>query len=224
MIVDVIRDAVSGFSGFRSKKARSQAISELLCIYFVMVDVAKEGRDLLEAVGSNPRVTIAHAPDVERAPLRLEWHGVIRRQASRLSALGEQLLAQDSLAVFDPQLKARLEKIVSSKFKRVRTLARTGAGLVLYAMFFGDPEDEESMRGLILSMYPGKTRVTIDLKAADRELRELSAALEEFRSVCTKLATNDEIFAISKKARRMTQLPGPSRRGVKSPPARSHRG
>ena len=74
---------------------------------------------------------------------------------------------------------------------------------------FGDPKDREWSRDVILSMYPSKTRATIDLKAAHRELREFSAALEEFRLVCTKLATNDEIFAISKKARRLTSIQAP---------------
>lgn len=71
---------------------------------------------------------------------------------------------------------------------------------------FGDPKDQKWGRDVILSLYPGKTRFTIDSKAARRELSELSAALDEFRAVCTKLATNDEIFAISKKARRLAKV------------------
>lgn len=208
MLVDVIRDAVSGLAGFRSKKARAQTILELLCIYFVLVDVATEGRALLEAVDSNPRMTIARAPDPDRAALLSEWHDLICRQASRLSMLSERLFGQDALAVFDPQMKARLESIVGSKFKRVTSLHGIGAGLVL-SLMSGDPKDQELNRDLILSMYPRKSRVTIDLKAARRELSELSAALDVFRTVCTKLATNDEIFAISKKARRLTEYQGP---------------
>lgn len=103
-LVELIRDAVSGFAGFRSKKSRSQAISELLCIYFVLDDIATEGRALLEAVGNNPRMTIDHAPDMDQAALLSEWHDIICRQASRLSTLVGRLLGQDALAVFDPQL------------------------------------------------------------------------------------------------------------------------
>jgi hypothetical protein len=204
MLVDVIRDAVSGFAGFRSKKARMQTILELLCIYFLLLDVATEGRALWEAVGSNPKMTIAHAPDADRAALLSAWHEVLRRQVSRLSMLSERLFGQDALAVFNPRLKVRLESIVRSKFKRVNSLHGIGAGLVL-SLIAGDPKDQELSRDLILSMYPRRSRVTIDLKAAHRELDELSGALEVFRTVCMKLSTNDEVLAISKKARRLTK-------------------
>jgi hypothetical protein len=151
MVVGLIRDAFSGFAGFRSKKVRAQAILELLCIYFVLVDVVTEGRTLLEAVGTNPRTTIAHAPDVDRAALLSEWHGMVCRQATRLYTLSGRLLGQDALAVFGPELKARLESVVSSKFKRVKTLHGIGAGLVMYRMF-GDAKDQEWNRNVILSI------------------------------------------------------------------------
>jgi hypothetical protein len=44
------------------------------------------------------------------------------------------------------------------------------------------------------------------LKTARWELVALSDALEDFRVICTKLATSEEIVALSKKARRLTRL------------------
>jgi hypothetical protein len=206
MIVDLIRDAVSGFKDFRSKKARSDAIYELFCIYFVLLDVETEGREFLQAVGRNPRITLEQATQEARASILSEWSNVLRRQGSRLYSLSGRILGQDALAVFDPRLKTRLETIVSSKLKRVRTLHGTGAALVMYLMF-ADPRDQNWGCDVILSMYPSETRATIDLEAARRELEALSKALEKFRSICVKLATPDEIILVSRKARRVTKFP-----------------
>lgn len=204
-LVDVIREAVSGFKTFRSNRARTHAIFELLCMYYVLTDVVTEGRALLKAVGSDPRATIMRESKVRRTAILAEWDAAVRRQATRLYSLAGRLLGQDALAIFDPQLKTRLESIVGSKFERTRTLEGIGAGLVMYSTF-GNLGGSESRRDVILSMYPARTRVTIDVKGADRELKKLSLALEEFRQVCTRLATNDEIFALSKKARGQTMF------------------
>lgn len=200
-LVDVIKDAASTFSGFRSKTLCSRALLDLFCTYFILLDVVTEGRNLLAAVGNNPRITIRDVPEGDRPGVLLGWHNALSRQATRLYALSGRLLGQDALAVIDPNLKARLESVVSSKFKRVRTLEGVGAGLVTYSMF-ADPKDEQWNREAIISMYPSKSGATINVKAAHRQLDELSAALERFRSVCTHLATSDEILAISKRARR----------------------
>ncbi len=101
-LVEVIREAVSGFAGFRSRKARSEAVLDLLCIYFVLLDVATEGRALLKSAGDSPRMTIARAAEVERADILSEWHHALCRQASRLYLLSGRLLGQDALAVAAP--------------------------------------------------------------------------------------------------------------------------
>jgi hypothetical protein len=178
-IVDVIRDTVSAFERFHSKRARTKDILELLCIYFVLLDVVTEGRDLLKEVGNNPKSTIENIPYDGRTAVLSDWDGAICRQGSRLYMLAGRLLGQDALAVFDPKLKNRLEKIIGSKFQRVRTLDGIGAGLVIHSMF-GDPNDQEASRALILSMYPTKNRATIDLRFAYLELNQLAVALEEF--------------------------------------------
>jgi hypothetical protein len=206
-LIDVIQEAVSGFKTFRSNKARTTAIFELLCIYYVLSDVVTEGRTLLAAVGSDPKVAIMRESEARRTITLAGWDAIIGRQASRLYGLGGRLLGQDALAILDPKLKTRLESIVGSKFERTRTLGGIGACLVMYSTF-GDLGDADSRRDVILAMYPTRTRAAIDVKAADRELKDLSQALEEFRKVCTKLATDDEIFALSKTARDQTILKG----------------
>jgi hypothetical protein len=205
-IVDAIRKAVTNYSEAHSKSVRKEDILELLCIYFVLVDASAEGQYLLDSVGEDPRLTLIRTPGADRPALVSEWYNIVCRQAQRLSKLGGRLLGQDSLAVFDPKLKSRLESIVGSKFQKVSSLASIGAGL-FYFLWLGDPKDEQMTRDLILSMYPCRRRVSIDLETARLELVTLSDALEDFRVICTKLATNEEIVTISKKARRLTRLP-----------------
>ena len=204
-LIEIICDAVSGLGSFRSKKARSEAILELLRLYFVLADVVKDGRSLLNAVGKNPRKTLAQVPATEVSALLGEWDKLIRRQASRLDNLSGRLLGQDVLSVIDPRLKSKLEKLVGSKFKLTRSLHGIGAGLVIYSMF-GGGRDQDWQRNVVLSMYPCRTRVTIDLVAANQELNQLQEALNAFRTVCLRLASEEEILLLSKKARKQTQF------------------
>lgn len=204
-IVEIIRDVVSGVGGFRSKKTRSEAILELLRLYFMLADVVEDGRSLLNAVGQNPRKTLAQVQATKASTLLGEWDRLIRRQALRLDNLGGRLLGQDVLSVVDPSLKKKLEKLVGSKFKRARSLHGIGAALVIYLMF-GGVRDPEWQRNVVLSMYPSRTRVTIDVVAANEELNQLQDALNEFRTVCLRLATKEEILLLSKKARKQTQF------------------
>lgn len=57
-IVELIRDSVGGLNNLRTKRARSEAVVELLRIYFSLCDVVKDARILLDAVGEDPRATL----------------------------------------------------------------------------------------------------------------------------------------------------------------------
>ena len=205
-LVDIIRAALGGIGRVRSKKARSEAIIELLCVYFVLSDVVEDGRCLLDAVGPNPRQTKKQIPKAHVGERLTEWDRLIRRQATRLYNLSGRLLGQDALSVIDPSLKTKLLALVGSKFRRTRSLEGIGAALVVYSMLNGG-EEEEWQRNIVLSMYPRRTRVTIDLEAANKELNQLQEALGEFRTVCLQWASQDEVLLLSKKARTRTQLP-----------------
>lgn len=161
-LVDIIRAALGGLSRVRGTKARSEAIVELLCVYFVLSDVVEDGRRLLDAVGPNPRETRRQIPKAHAAERLKEWDRLIRRQASRLYNLSGRLLGQDPLSVIDPSLKTKLLDLVGSKFKRARSLEGIGAALVVYSMVNGG-EEEKWQRTVVLSRYPRRTRVTIDL-------------------------------------------------------------
>jgi hypothetical protein len=205
-LVDVVRDSASGLGSIRGKRARSNAILELLRIYFALSDVVVDGRTLLQAVGEDPRKTLAKVPRPDRPRTVIEWDNFINRQATRLYNLSGRLLGQDALAVLDPGLKERLQELIGSKFARVETLEGIGAGLVIYSMFFSGKDDWKMRRNIIVSMYPARTTATIDVASAKRELKKLEVALEEYRTVCLKLCSEDEILRLSKKAREQTLL------------------
>lgn len=205
-LLDIIRAALGGLSGVRRKKARSDAIVELLCVYFLLSDVVEDGRRLLDAVGEDPRKTKGQIPKAHVAEQLKEWDRLIRRQASRLYKLSGRLLGQDALSIIDPTLKTKLQELTGSKFERARSLESVGAALVVYSMLNGGQE-EQWQRNIVLSMYPTRTRVTIDLVAADKELNQLQEALGEFRAVCLEWASRDEVLLLSKRARKRTLLP-----------------
>jgi|KBSSwiStaDraftv2_1062776.scaffolds.fasta_scaffold17156_8 hypothetical protein len=64
----------------------------------------------------------------------------------------------------------------------------------------------EHRRNVILSMYPIRTRTTIDLPAAAKELDQLQKTLEAFRALCLRLASDEDVLLLSRKARKRTQI------------------
>lgn len=203
-LVEVVRDSAGSLASIRGKRARSEAILELLRVYFVLSDVVSDGRMLLKAVGQDPRRTLVKVPVSGRPRTVIEWDRLIRRQSTRLYNLSGRLLGQDTLAVLDPALKDKLQDLVGSKFARVETLEGIGAGLVIYSMLGSGANDWKWRRSIIVSMYPSRTSTTIDVAAAKREMKKLEVALEEYRSVCLKVCNEDEILKLSKKAREQT--------------------
>ena len=201
-LVDIVRAAMGGLSQIRSKKARSQAILELLYLYFVLLDVVEDGRSLLNAVGQNPGETLAAVPEAQVSARLREWDALIRRQASRLYNLSGRILGQDALSVIDPTLKTKLLNLVGSKSRRARGLEGIGAGLVIYSMI----NDRRELSTVILSMYPLRNRISINLLAANKELDQLQETLDTFRALCLRLTSEGEVLLLSRKARKSSRL------------------
>ena len=191
----------------RQKKARSNAILELLGVYFRLVDTVADARRLLDLSGANPKVTLAKLRPEEAALRTRVWDSLLRRQAARLYELSGLLLGVESIAVVNPKLQKRLLAIVGSKASRVESLNGIGAGLVMYGQFYNGT-DPKWQQGVLLSMYPTRTRATIDVGIARNELEQLEIALEDFRALCAQLATPEELMRLSKRARIATKLPG----------------
>jgi hypothetical protein len=199
-VVDVIRSATESVRGFNDSKEKQNYSLELLRIYFLLMDVVKDGTDLLDSIDSDPLKVISSLYP-EQAKSRLnEWDSLVRKQGSRLYSLSGRLLGQDALSVIDPSLKDRLEELVSSKFERADSLHGIGAGLVIYSMF-GKSEEQDWLVGVIQSMYLAQEEGHINVPAAREEIEKLRKELEEYRTVCIRLIGEQEVMKLSKKAR-----------------------
>ena len=149
-MVDVIRSAIESVGGFNDSKEKQNYSLELLRIYFLLMDVVKDGTDLLDSIDSEPLKVISSL-EPEQAKSRLnEWDSLVRKQGSRLYSLSGRLLGQDALSVIDPSLKDRLEELVGSKLERADSLQAIGAGLVIYSML-GKSEEQDWLIGVIKS-------------------------------------------------------------------------
>jgi hypothetical protein len=133
-IVALLRSALELYNASKKAKARREDILELLCTYFLLVDVIKDGRSLLDSIGTDPAARLAGLDPSEAQRTTREWARVTKRQAARLDLLGVRLLGQDALAVFDPSLKDHLVNMIGSKSERADSLHGIGAGLIYYLM------------------------------------------------------------------------------------------
>jgi hypothetical protein len=204
-IVEILTQAVPGVSRLLKSQARRDAILELFYIFFILSDVVDDGEQLLSMVGQNPAKTLAKIPGAKVPTVLKKWDLIIRRQANRLYSLAPRLLGGDALAIIDLPLKQKLTELVGSKFERTDSLEGVVAGLVIYTSFAGENE-AKWQRSVVLSMYPRRTQLTIDIKAAATELIQLKKALSAYRKLCLRFATKSEILRLSKTARKNTLL------------------
>jgi hypothetical protein len=58
-MVDVIRSAIESVGGFNDSKEKQNYSLELLRIYFLLMDVVKDGTDLLDSIDSEPLKVIS---------------------------------------------------------------------------------------------------------------------------------------------------------------------
>ena len=136
-IVDTIKIAVEGLKSFRDKKTKTEVALDLLRTYFILMDLAKDGSELLDSAGEDPSETIKNLPPDDAKQVLAEWGAIVRRQGARLLFLKEKLIKQNVLALVDPQLKDRLKRLVGSKFSRVETLGGIAASIVMYSILGG---------------------------------------------------------------------------------------
>ncbi|MEO1009557.1 MAG: hypothetical protein AAFX79_13420 [Planctomycetota bacterium] len=203
-VVDVIRTGASGVAGLRSKKAREDALLELLSIYFVLLDVVEDGRALLELGGCDPLQTLERASDEDAATILEQFKVFVHLQAGRLYSISGLLMGQDVLSFVDPTLRDKVSEVVGYKGDRVKTLHGVGSGLVISTMF-GITESREEVANLVQSMYTDHKYDPLDVSAAAREIDELEQGLNELRAICERFASDEELLLLTKKARKRTR-------------------
>ena len=199
-IVDTIKIAVEGVKSFRNKKIKTDVALDLLRIYFILMDLARDGLELLNSAGEDPAKTIKNLPSEDAENILADWGVIVRRQGARLVLLNDKLIKQNVLALVDPLLKDRLQKLVGSKFNRVQTLQSIAAGIVMYSIFGGIFRPIQLI-DVIRSVYKAQRNGSIDVFAARGEIVKLEEALEAYRLVCCRLLSNEEIMILTEKAR-----------------------
>jgi len=204
--VDILSAAAGAVATFKDKRARREAVLELLGTCFILTDVTKDGEKLLDSVGNDPARTLTSLPPEEADLLAREWALIVHRQAGRLYSLAGSLFGQDALALVSPGLKDRLEAVVGSKLERADSLHEIGAGLVYYSML-ARVDDREWLLDVVRSMYPGRADELLDTRKAREELAILEHGLAEYRKLCERLVSDSEIVAMAKEARKRSREP-----------------
>lgn len=204
-IVDLVRMGVSDIRDFQTKKARDDAVLDLLRVYFILRDCIEDGEYLVAAAQPNPVETIAKMePDVALKIME-QWDKLIRRQGIRLSQLQSAFLGQHHIAVINPGLQKRITEVIGYKLDRTVTLHGIGAALFFKNMFPIENTAEEKAR--YISLMAGKEGDTLDMSRISTEIEELRQGLSDYRVVVERMVADDEILRLSERARRETWFP-----------------
>lgn len=206
-IKSVVEIAISGFKTigeFKTKQDRERAVGDMLRFYFLLKDCVDEGESLIVEAGSNPIAKVKAMLPAEGSAMVARWDSILRKQGIRLHTLQGLLYGQSQLAVINPELEAALSKAIGYKMNRMITLHGIGSALFLRCMFPLQETDVEKAK-LIVVMAGEKTRRAIDLNRIRREVKDLRDALEQYRTLVQRLASEEEIVRLSRKAREATR-------------------
>lgn len=209
-VVDLLSTGATHVSSVNTRLQRRKAVLRMLEAYFLLKDCMDEGMALVAEAGPNPVLTISAMSDEDAIATGERWNLVLRKQAVRLNMLQDRIFAQDHLSIIAPEVQAAIDKAVGSKFDRVTTLARIGAGLVLQAMF-GFAKTPQERAGHVIAMT-GAKKDKINMRKIKKEVAALSTSLDAYRGVIEKLVSTEEIVRLSKQARKATRFQSP---GVK---------
>jgi hypothetical protein len=199
-VVDLLASSVERFKTAREDRARKDAALDLLVAYFALRDVVADGRQLLASIGPDPAAQLSALTNEAASALIREWADIAERQSSRLYSLASHLTGQASLDVVAPSLRDDINGLIGSKFEQADSLHGIGAGLVFFSMF-GGRGDRDWLLAVVRSMIPHSQGGPLDLARAREDLSALEKELERYRQVCERLLTDEEIVALSKKAR-----------------------
>lgn len=208
-IKSVVEAVISGFKGIREFKTqldRDSAIENMLRFYFVLKDCVDEGESLIVEAGSNPVAKINAMPPEEAKVTIKRWDDALRRQGFRLRMLQGALFGQPQLAVINPEVEKALNTAIGYKMNRAVTLHGIGAALFLRNMFPLEETDEKKAE-LVAFMAGEKGRAAIDLVRIRREVADLRSAMEQYRGLVQRMASDAEILKLSKSARESTRPP-----------------
>jgi len=204
VVVDLIRGAMSSLKAFKADEDRKAFALEMLRIYFALKDCVDEGSTLLAAAGCDPLRSLQSMSGSELENARTTWNAILQRQGLRLYTLAGRIRSLDVLSVVDPNLQAKLEDAIGSKFDDVVTLQTIGAALYLRLMFRRSETVEELAN--YVAMTSGSDTDTFDMPRVRTEIEALQNSLHEYRGLIERFLSDQELVTFSRRARNDTRL------------------
>lgn len=198
-IVDLIRSGVESHKTFNTAKERENTVLDMLRAYFLLLDCAEEGEQIVTEAGDDPVATIRSMEPWKAKAVLENWDHKLRRQGMRLRALQGFIFGQHQLAVTNPDLKSRIEEVIGSKFERANSLHAIGAALFFRCVF--PVEKDEEGPAAYVALMAGSDDDKLDLSHVRSELAALKSALEEYRLVVQRLVSDAEVTQYSRQAR-----------------------
>jgi hypothetical protein len=203
-VVDLIRAGVTDFRNFKSEKERTDAVLDLLRVYFTLKDCVDDGEKLIAEAGPDPVENISSMePDDAIATLE-RWDETIRKQGIRLYQLQGAIFGQDHLTVINPELQERVSEVIGYKMDRNMTLHGIGSALFFRAAFPTENTKEEKAR--YVAVMAGEKDDSLNMPRIREEIIMLRDSLNQYRIVVDRLVSDAEFLQLSKRARNETRF------------------
>lgn len=203
-VVDLIRSGVTDFRKFESDKERSDAVLDLLRVYFTLKDCVDDGEKLVAEAEPDPVEKISSIePDDAIATLE-RWDATIRKQGIRLYQLQGAIFGQDHLTVINPELQERVSEVIGYKMDRTVTLHGIGSALFFRAAFPTENTTEEKAR--YIAVMAGEEDDSLNMPRIREEITMLRDSLNQYRLVVERLVSDAELLQLSQRARNETRF------------------
>jgi len=203
-VVDLIRSGVMDFRNFKNDKERSDAVLDLLRVYFILKDCVDDGEKLVADAEPDPVEKISSMnPDDAIATLR-RWDATIRKQGVRLYQLQLAIFGQHHLTVINPELQERVSEVIGYKIDRTVTLHGIGSALYFRAAFPTENTKEEKAR--YVAVMAGEKGDSLNMPRIREEITLLRDSLNQYRIVVERLVSDAELLQLSQRARNETRF------------------
>ena len=205
-ITETIIAAVRSVMTYAQGTRRAETLRTLLTAHYCLRLIAQTGRELVALAGPNPREKIAALLPGDRTEYWVTCQRHLSLQLARLLFLHDVLYGQPVVDLFDPALRADIDRAVGDKEEGLYGI---GAALQFHFMLGPFPEKEhESQFGReVASLFAqasltsfalgSSERYMIDLPLAGHQLTELEKATERLRLAILELCSPTEALALA---------------------------
>ena len=199
-IVKLLIEGIDALRKHKDRKDRTEAITQILEVYFLLKDCVDDAEKLLSECEWDPVGKIKSLPSEEAEKTVKQWDLIVRRQGLRLYLLQGHIYADHRLSIIDPELQKELTEVIGNKMNRAVTLHGIGSALYFYVAFPTAETPVEKAR-YIQTMVGAEDKGPLNMEQIISEIEKLRTALDGYRSVVSQLVSNEELVAISNIAR-----------------------